>query len=382
VVRRSLAFPALAGLVALSTGCLYDFDEAFSGSPGAGGSSSTGGQGETGGAGATGATGGSSTGGSATGGAGAGATGGAGTGAGGGAMGGQGGTGGFAGGCECVPPPPNQWDGPVVRYFGSAFDVLPSCPAPWGGNEDIGFGNVVGAAHTCSACACATPNVSCGAPTTPCYNQGSCNAFAGTASPPLGGACENTGFSMALDGIGNTARGNLVPIVGGCAASGGTLTKPPADWENPGVVCDGGVSVEDCVVPGELCAFVPPAPFEKKFCIRRNGNRTCPADYPDKQLIDTSFSDTRNCTNCTCGSPSGVSCTGQTTLYSGLSCTGSSDVITNNGTCQTLAFNARSSKLTSIAGPNGVGSCAESGGSPTGSASAGSQETLCCRDGM
>jgi len=389
VVLRSLALPALTGLVALSAGCLYDFDEAFSGSPGAGGDgagTSTGGQGETGGAGAAGsggagngATGGGATGGNATGGTGAiggGATGGA-------ATGGLGGAGGFAGGCECVPPPPNQWDGPAVRYFGSAFDVLPSCPAPWSGGQDIGFGNIVGAAHTCSNCACGAPSVSCGAATTPCYNVGSCGGLAGTASPPLNGNCEDTGFTMALDGIGNTARGQNVPIVGGCTASGGVVTKPPADWENPGIVCTGGTSVEGCVNPGEVCAFIPPAPYEKKFCITRNGNRTCPADYPDKQLIDSSFNDTRSCTSCNCGSPSGVSCSGgQTTLYSGLSCSGSTDVINNNGTCQSLSFNARSSRLTLVPAPSGVGSCAESGGSTSGSASGGSQETMCCRDGM
>lgn len=374
---RSLSIPALASVIGLSAGCFYDFDEAFSESPGVGGSgagTSTGGQG-TGAAGGTG-TGGSSTGGSSTGGS---SSGGVGT----GGTGGQGigGGGGFPAGCECVPPPPSQWEGPVVRYFGAAFDVLPSCPAPWGTEQAIGFGDIQGAAHTCSACTCGAPNVTCGVPTTSCYNQTGCNNLAGTASPPGNGNCENTGFTMAADGLPNSARGNAVPVIGSCPESGGVLTAPPADWETPGIMCSGGVTVEGCVNPGEVCAYVPPAPFEKKFCIHRNGNRTCPADYPDKQLIDDGWSDTRSCSACNCASPSGVTCTGQTTLYSATNCGGSTDVINNNGSCQSLSFNALSSRYTATGGPTG-GSCAASGGTPIGSASGGGQETLCCRDGM
>src|ERR1019366_9094755 len=70
------------------------------------------------------------------------------------------------------------------------------------------------------------------------------------------------------------------------------------------------------------CVAKPSAPYGGP-CVYQAGDLKCPSGYPTKHLYYKGTVDSRDCTACTCGAPSGGSCTGSISLYSGPSCGGS-----------------------------------------------------------
>lgn len=104
-----------------------------------------------------------------------------------------------------------------------------------------------------------------------------------------------------------------------------------------------------------------------------------PPEYPLKELLYSGSTDTRDCSTCTCGAPSGASCTGgQGTIYDANGCSGATQAFAIDGTCKTTGGTTTLAAKQTTA-PTVSGTCAKNGGTPTGQATPTGPTTLCCR---
>ena len=384
---------ALIGALTLAMGCnaLLDIDEVEFGDESAVGAGGAGAAAGTGGA-ATGTGTGAGTGGSPTGTSTGGTA----------ATGGSGGSGGSGGtpcseacndgidndgnnltDCEdpccaawsCVDPTYTSWTGPVAVYVGTDQGI--ACPSAWPDTEiDGGTGTITAPPASCTACSCGSASgISCNGSVT-FYPAASCG---GTGYPAAGtGSCQAVPSATLLH---TSARAAAETASGGsCTPSGGVPTTVPATYATRNLACGGVVTGGGCAA-GEVC--LPPAPtgFDESLCIYRNGNRSCGGlgAFTEERSVHGEINDTRDCA-CSCGTPTGASCSGGTTrVYSpstATSCTGSSQTLSHSGTCTALGANPGRMDY-SPATPTG-GSCPVSGPTTTGGAYDGDLYTLCC----
>jgi hypothetical protein len=103
-----------------------------------------------------------------------------------------------------------------------------------------------------------------------------------------------------------TAAGTIV-TGGSCNATGGVPNKPPATFTVHGKACRVTRQGKGCPT-GEVCLPKPQGNFEPRVCIGKTGDEACPAPFVTKSLLYDDFDDTRGCTGCSCGAPSGGSC--------------------------------------------------------------------------
>ncbi|MCC6901111.1 MAG: hypothetical protein IT377_19215 [Polyangiaceae bacterium] len=413
---------ALAALVAASCGFPeYTFveDDQFYGTGGVGasggvGATGGGGVGATGGGG-VGATGGGGTGGGGTGGGGTGGTGGTGGGGTGGTGGGGtggGGTGGTGGGgtCTngtCVPNPPSGWQGPAIYYEGTASP--PSCPSSYPTIKQTASSGFEAGTVTCPTCQCGAPSgVSCQADVTffdglSCGGTGCWGSWAGVcggANPlTVTSACKAQNICWSSGGSGKplSAAFTKLTLAGGTcnSTSQGTINKPAPKYSKSVRACGDPTGTTGSCGASNTC--VPPAPsgFTNNICIYQTGDVACPGGaWAKKSVFYTANpTDTRACSACGCGSPTG-NCTGATLeLYTDGSCTQEKDTIataemggcTNikvdsspvaSPGCNGTGGDSRSLKL--VGGTASGGTCPTTGGTVTGSADPAGPVTFCC----
>lgn len=182
----------------------------------------------------------------------------------------------------------------------------------------------------------------------------------------------------------NVSITSAAPTVTGgfCAASGGQATIPAAQWDGFVRACYGAVVTGKGCAINQTCMPKPPAPFLGGLCIRKAGNVNCPAgNFNTKHVYYEDFSDSRMCTSCSCGAPSGASCGGNITTHADSVFNQCVNQVTTfaAGTCTNLAGNpaAGNSKFTVTTPPNG-GSCVPNGGTAIGSAVGTFPQTFCC----
>jgi hypothetical protein len=117
------------------------------------------------------------------------------------------------------------------------------------------------------------------------------------------------------------------------------------------------------------------SPYElATYCIATSDVAPCPASYPSARTYYAYATDTRACTPCTCGAPSGVNCAGSVTVSDEPGCTHTPAMEPVPSTCiNPLAESAIFSGGT----PSG-GSCEPDGGQPTGAYTPSTPTTICC----
>ena len=345
-------------------------DDSGSSAPGgsAGSGGSGGGSGGTGGVGSAAGSGGSA--GSSGGAAGSGG----GTAGAGGSSGSTGGSAGSGGGpaCNatthaCIPDAPLNWTGPVALAVGSTEP--PACPGtfPTAGQEL--FGALNEGTATCSCTCDAATGMSCSgnAQLWAVANPAGCEivpTVPPTATLMPGGAC-----APLVDGWYHVVM--PAPTGGMCASQASHTLATPA-WGEQALACSGvaAVPASDCG-SGTACMPTPPSPF--KLCVFAPGDEECPTTfYSQKFSLYSGFSDSRACSACSCGSPTG-SC-GRVRVWQD-QC---------NGTPHT---NSTSSCL-NVAVPGGGGdvgyqqipqaTCTKGGGELSGSVTTQGQVTYCC----
>ncbi|MEZ4226920.1 MAG: hypothetical protein R3B13_38620 [Polyangiaceae bacterium] len=409
-------------------------------------SGTTGGVGATG-AGGFGGVGASSGGASASGGAsgGVGATGGSGgvtggsggaTGGSGGATGGSGGATGGSGGsgnenctngvdddgdtkidCEdtdcqsgytCAPVVPAGWTGPVAVYSGS--NAAPDCLQS-GGYQTVKLNannGLLPGTVTCPTCTCdGSTGVSCEASLVfmtdgtcsggPCWGGDADQVKCGSAPytdivVQNGIACDLIPTLISSDGSGAKAvwMGPLRSVAGGACTAGetGSKTIPTPTWDKSVRACgDAPATGKGC--GSGSCVPKPAAPFGSSVCIYQDGDHACPAPFSAKTLGHQSFTEGRDCSACTCGTP-GTGCTGTLTLYTDDNCSQNVTAVAAPNTCVPLPVDP--DPLTTFPpGSGGMppadtrsghlqasGNCPPTGGQVTGTATATGPVTFCC----
>lgn len=303
----------------------------------------------------------------------------------------------------CVNNVPATWIGYYALYDGPPA-MLPSCPDEFpDANPYLGYGGLVAPAATCSACSCGAPTgQTCNPPgaltigDATCAGSNYCTNSSALVIPPIGQACSSDGVFFAADvtcgpaSIDCTNPGTPcnVSLIGGapfvtggsCAPAGGVATVVPYTWNSVGQACsNAGVAGLGCGV-GKSCVAKTAAPLESNVCIRKAGNNNCPAgQFSEKHLFFDDATDTRGCTGCSCGGVNGGDCQMSVQVYSSSgTCTGQVASFLLPG-CADLAGNPQvgARKSTLVQAPSG-GSCQQSGGAPTGTATGTTPVTFCC----
>lgn len=343
----------MLGLVA-SVGCslvIGTEDYEFNG-PGAGGTSGASGTSGAGGDGGTSGSGSSGSGGASGGSTGEadastpGGSGGQGTGAAGSVDGGDGDGGVSSPECapteRCVPEIPTGWDGPLAVRSGGSADCPGAYPVV---HAELNSGFEAGSA-TCS-CGCIVDGVKCRLESNFTGDffdpEGSCDA------PPSEDDCLN-----------------LVPDA--------TCSPQPFEdiransWQSTELACRGATSAEACT--GGAC--YPAVGDFGSVCISSAGDVACPAGFPQRSLYHQGFTDTRDCSACSCF-PVDQECEMELEI-----CSVAFYQVTLN-TFEEQCFGSDDAALTVLS--NSVldtGTCDTSGGTLVGAAAPANPVTVCC----
>ena len=352
-----LGVGAVAIVLVAAAGCGGDDEgdgesaatESGSGDPGAGGSSSSGNGGDSSGSG------------NATSSSGEGASTGAGA----------------APGCPsthtCAEPPPPNWTGPVALSLG---DSQPACVGSYPNDAGAYFTDLDPGAAACQ-CECnPATGIQCDGGASLCYSSGikACTAafcaIAGPSATLPSNACTSIPVPADPDKVSVSAAAPTNP--GSCTPSEAHDIPAPT-WGTQAKACGGAEVVPDACGEG-LCMPAAVAPFDK-LCIARTGEVACPsAFYSEQHVVYESFTDTRSCSACSCGSASS-SCGGSVTFtYSfGSPC----NVAINDvpvGGCGDLDPQTQQGSYY----PQPTGSCPPSDSALSGEVTANAPVTYCC----
>jgi hypothetical protein len=306
---------------------------------------------------------------------------------------------------------PSGWTGYFALYDGAPANV-PGCAGTWPTQGYLGNGDLTAPPATCP-CTCGTPaggtcqipelDISDGA----CTGGGTCS---GPVVPPTGyvpGTCfgfmnssssgyvyyggSTCGPQTATNCSMGTQPCNVSGSVGSasvngdsCAPSAPNPMKPKYTWGSAGQACGGATPGTGCTGT-EVCMPIPGGSFHSGVCIMQTGNQTCPAGQFTEQHVfyDSQPNDTRGCSACSCGSPTGSTCTVQWKLFEDAANPNCSTLkLTADSTTTTCAAlsgnpNITSAKATITLPPNG-GMCAPVDGSPTGTVTPATPTTFCC----
>ncbi|WP_437285371.1 hypothetical protein [Sorangium sp. So ce406] len=148
-----------------------------------------------------------------------------------------------------------------------------------------------------------------------------------------------------------------------------------------------GTAFAPCGDPGMTCTPAPPtgeaAPPEGFLtCIQHEGERDCPATYPDRHVFYASVEDTRGCAPCGCSEPTGGTCSILASAFSDASCSQfvvgvvvSSEAPFCGAISPGMALGSKSASVVSLE----PGTCEPTGGEPTGGVALLGAATFCCR---
>lgn len=314
-----------------------------------------------------------------------------------------------AAGYVCLGDPPTGWQGYFAIYDGPAAGT-PTCGGDYPTKSFLGNADLSASPATCSKCNCAAPTgATCTVPAAfdvadaACNGNPTCGAHLPTnwAAPCVisaqsqyvqGGVatCGQQADTTCSSGTAACNQSIIVPAAtvtgGSCSASQVQVTKPQTTWQAVGEACGGLTAGATGCNTGQQCIPRPPDGFEATTCISAPGAVDCPAGLFQKQhIFYTKVADTRDCSPCSCGSASGLSCSATITVYASTTgCTGTPittiNIDSTTGSCGDLTGNPTvGSRKAVITGPSG-GSCTATGGTPTGAAVAdpATAVTYCC----
>jgi hypothetical protein len=156
--------------------------------------------------------------------------------------------------------------------------------------------------------------------------------------------------------------------------------KLPYAWGATARSCH-GVAYGRCETAEEICAPAVEPGFAQ--CLVRDGDRECPGPhYTVKHLFYGGLADTRECTPCACGAPSGSTCTAFVSAFKDGACSSpvvAGTVDATDPVCLDVAPSGQAlgSKL-ATAPVYAPGACQVSGGEPVGAALPADPSTYCC----
>ncbi len=278
-------------------------------------------------------------------------------------------------GCVCVPPVPIGWNGPYAILHVEA-GASPSCPDPYP-NVVYDAGAIADAAATTCHCSCAeATGMRCEPGPQSYYSDSQCHTSPCAKTNAAPGDCFGTPGSACAKEVYFTVG---TPVAtGGLCAPIPTVNTAVLDWTLEALLCGASTTPPTGLCGGtdSICLPHTRAPLDvDTFCISTSGSAHCPAKFVNLTAVydDGTGTDTRDCTACTCGVPSGATCSGSITTYANTTCGGTGVTNALPLACTGLMGSNISFALTT---PQG-GSCAPEGGVPIG-AFVPNQTTVCC----
>lgn len=273
------------------------------------------------------------------------------------------------GGCaaSCVTAAPDGWSGPYVAKLGNGSEP-PACDGDFATTSYVGHDSPSADPMSC-ACSCGSPSAPCGQPTPSFYSDSSCsNACTIDLSltllciPLLQGCSKYAKFEPGAPGA-----GSCTPSV--------TKSKPPVAWGSSVRLCGAMDTTKADCEDGKVCQ---PSAQTQVRCVSHPGQLACPAGFPVAHEFYEGVTDTRSCNSCSCGAASGMTCEEVgVRAYSDLLCSTAPTTTTSTGSCEPLG----SKKMLSYIPGNATGgSCAPSGGEPTGAVAPATPTTVCCSE--
>jgi hypothetical protein len=276
------------------------------------------------------------------------------------------------GGCACLPPPPDPWQGPDVLLEGNgAPSPSTACDGDYPTAVFDGFAAPGEAPAVCS-CSCGPPTGTCSLPVAKLFKDNLCSK---PCAPDMtvGAAC--AAFDMGCGGGVHVLLGASEPTGGACAPQP-IVTVGPAPWTESALVCGASAPLPSgACAAGDVCAPAPSGAFEADtYCAVRLGSWTCPATtYTVPHTYYAAADDTRMCSPCTCDAPIGGSCASATASTSmSMMCGPPTLAVPLPSGCITTT-----NALFAGAVPTG-GTCAAKGGEPGGNFAPKTPWTVCC----
>jgi hypothetical protein len=288
-------------------------------------------------------------------------------------------------GFTCTPDAPADWQGPVALYQGPGDSAAPSCGMSGGYPlfEADGFDGLSAAPAMCPGCGCSDPKgVACDIAQEQFFGNNQCAGGGGTLTIAAN-VCQ--AFVSLSDPLG-VAWSAAPPSGGVCLTKTmGTPVVPPVGWANRARACDGEPDGGGC--GPNLCVPRPAGNFQKTLCIVHGGDVPCPGGaYGKRSLYYQGVADSRGCTDCECGPPKGMTCTGTLQLWDDTQCQSNTTTLTSVGQCGALMPDPtpppapyktlRSTKYTPGAAIGG--SCTSTPSVATGEVKPAAPITICC----
>lgn len=242
-------------------------------------------------------------------------------------------------------------------------------------------------ACTCSPAACAMPEAM-HASAAKCDDAGQATSTPTNAPPGWEGTCtdDNPIAAGLTCGQGPCVASITIesPLVRPCLPS---AQGPPASFPDPSWIvareCLIGPPDADGCELGQLCAPLPPPGFMLcQFFRGEDPGYECPPGHEGPFVFHDTRSDTRGCTPCQCGEPQGADCSAVVSLFSDGACSDflASYTLTTamDGGCVDLPPGAALGSKLGLLAVDKLGSCAPSGGEPSGAVELSGPLTLCC----
>jgi len=257
--------------------------------------------------------------------------------------------------CTCAPQAPTGWTLVVMSTSQT------SCVDAWGGARSTSYDGPNASSATCG-CTCVSSSAGCAVSFS--YDE-SCNfgCSGGCAGAPTNLTLAS-GMCTPATIQANAYQALAAPSGSGSCGAQPSANIPPIAWAHTATACSPTLPIgQGACSAGNAC--VPAAPAGFSVCAEQAGDLTCP--FGTKQLEYAGASDTRGCTVCTCGAPTGFACGGSSVGYTTSDC---------SGTSAPLACGPAFNSIEYVAAPTGT--CAAPSVSPTGSATSSGPVTFCC----
>lgn len=214
---------------------------------------------------------------------------------------------------QCAPNVGKPFYGFALLWWGTEGATPPACP-PVAMYPYPGWLDAPPTTLTCGECSCTPSKALCVPPEHMIANTGTCPGTSKASfDAPSGwdGTCTAMSPVSSADSLA-TAQAQVVEEAG-CEAQGGSPTEM-----HGGTIAQacfaGTFPPGDCGTPGDLCVYPNVAGFS--VCVQSSGDVDCPSTWPKKHL----FFDNHDTCKCSCGDPTGESCSTKLTVYSDSAC--------------------------------------------------------------
>lgn len=302
-------------------------------------------------------------------------------------------------GGTCVEVAPDGWSGPHLYWIGPP-SAKPPCPtvAPLAGSE--AYADLQVLTHTCPTCDCGPSETVCSPSSKWTVRAGKCAEEDAPATSfdvlarAWDGTC-NTDNPIAADADCNGVPCTQSVTVEAPEAVGAPCTAitigtevregPPWPWSKMAKECLVSPTDSCSGQEGRVCV---PASDDFLACVSldhagHDGNVACPPFYNDEvHQMYRDVEDTRACTSCTCGPPTGAECSITASAYSDTDCSdftvGGVIFSTDGQACFDLPSGTPLGSKSAEVKLTVAGTCALEGGESTGAVTPVRRVTLCC----